>query len=58
MYFNQKMLSVKIGTDKEYDRVVAEYYSEYYSFIVAICKIGIESDFVSGDLVSLCECNM
>ena len=54
MYFNQKMLSTKLSTDKDYDRHVIDYYSNYYSFIVSVCRIGIRSDFVSGDLVSLC----
>ena len=49
------MLAAKFGTDKEYDRNVVEYYASYYSFIVSVCKIGIRSDFVSGDLVSLCK---
>jgi uncharacterized membrane protein len=55
MYFHQKMLGMKFGSDKEHDRSVIDFYSGYYSFIVSVCRIGIRSDFVSGDLVSLCE---
>lgn len=58
MYFNPKVLSAKIGCDKDYDRQVIDYYASYYSLIVSMCRIGIKSDFVSGDLVSLCEYSM
>lgn len=57
MYFNPKMLGYKMGSDKDYDRHVTDFYASYYDSIVSVCRIGIKSDFVSGDLVSLCECD-
>ncbi|KAJ6218179.1 hypothetical protein RDWZM_009336 [Blomia tropicalis] len=53
MCFNPTILETSTTGDKEYERLVSEFYYPYYSFVEDFCRFAAKINFIFTDLVEL-----